>query len=191
MGISSPIKEQLKNLSRVRNLLLTDIEINKVKLDKLENNINDYGTQITQLRNEIVQFQYSLTKDELEIKAKKIISLENDKNREKKNYDMKSAYNENLKDNLNIIENKIDEIHIYENLKESDKLMKKLDLINTSAVVAENAVILLKEKEKKEKSLDTLKITGDLISENKKTPDDILKELIGETKNSENGGLRL
>jgi len=89
MGISSPIKEQLKNLSRVRNLLLTDIEINKVKLDKLENNINDYGTQITQLRNEIVQFQYSLTKDELEIKAKKIISLENDKNREKKNYDMK------------------------------------------------------------------------------------------------------
>ena len=188
MGISSPIKDQLKNLSRVRNLLLKDIEINKVKLDELENNINDYGTQITQLRNEIVQFQYSLTKDELEIKAKKIISLENDKNREKKNYDMKSAYNENLKDNLNIIENKIDEIHIYENLKESDKLMKKLDLINTSAVVAENAVILLKEKEKQEKSLSTLKITGDLISENKKTPDDILKELLGETKNSENGG---
>ena len=188
MGISSPIKDQLKNLSRVRNLLLTEIEINKVKLDQLENNINDYGTQITQLRNEIVQFQYSLTKDELEIKAKKIISLENDKNREKKNYDMKLAYNENLKDNLNIIGNKIDEIHIYENLKESDKLMKILELINTSAVVAENAVILLKEKEKQEESLASLKITGGLISENKTTPDDILKELLGDTKNSENGG---
>ena len=188
MGISSPIKEQLKNLSRVRNLFLINIEINEVKLKHLEKKINDYGTQITQLRNEIVQFQYSLTEDELQLKAKKIISLENDKNREIKNYDMKSAYNTNLKENLNLIENKIEEIHIYENLNESDKVMKKLDLINTSAVLADNAVILLKEKEKQEKSLATLKITGDLISENKKTPDDILKDLLGNSKNSENGG---
>ena len=101
---------------------------------------------------------------------------------------MKFNYNENLKNNLSEIEIKIDELRSYKNLKETEDTMKKLELINTSETLAKNALILLKEKEKQDEILNTLKITGDLVSENKKTPDDILKEVLGDTKNLENGG---
>ena len=188
MGVSSPVKEQLKNLRRVRNLLLTDIELNEVKLKELEKKILEYSNKITKEQNEIKQFQYSLSKVELQIKARNIISLENNKKREEKNYDMKFNYNENLKNNLFAIENKIDELRLYKTLKETEKAMKKTDLISTSATLAENASLLLKEKEKQERILGELKTTGELISEDKRTPDDILKEILGDKKNSENGG---
>ena len=183
MGVSSPVKEQLKNLRRVRNLLLTDIELNEVKLKELEKKILEYSNKITKEQNEIKQFQYSLSKVELQIKARNIISLENNKKREEKSYDMKLSYNDNLKNNLSTIENKIAELHLYETLKETEKAMKKTDLINTSATLAENASLLLNEKENQEQILDAIKITED-----EKTPDDILKEILGDTKNSETGG---
>ena len=93
MGISTPIEEeQYNNLNRLRNKLLMNQIFNDTKIEMSEKNISTISKQIEQGKNEIKQFCHSLTKDELEIKAKKLIMLERDLEIEKKNYNTTLNY---------------------------------------------------------------------------------------------------
>ena len=72
MGFTSPIEEQYKNLNRLRNQLLTSQVINDAKIETSSKKISEISKKIEQGKNEIKQFCHSLTKDELQIKAKEI-----------------------------------------------------------------------------------------------------------------------
>ena len=93
MGFTSPIEEQYKNLNRLRNQLLTSQVINDAKIETSSKKISEISKKIEQGKNEIKQFCHSLTKDELQIKAKKLMMLERDLEIEKKNYDTILNYN--------------------------------------------------------------------------------------------------
>ena len=94
MGITTPIEEeQYNNLNRLRNKLLMSQLMNDSKIEISEKNISTIGKKIEQGKNEIKQFCHSLTKDELQIKAKKLMMLERDLEIEKKNYDTILNYN--------------------------------------------------------------------------------------------------
>ena len=188
MGFSSPIDDHISNLSRARNMFLTSIEINDVQLKTLEKDISEKSQEITDLKNEIKQFQYSLTKEELQLKAQKLISLENDSKSLESKFNNKNNYNETLKQNLSTIENKIDELKMYKNVKEGNKILKELGLIDTCQALEDNAFLILKEQEKQEQINQKLQITSELLNEDKRTPDDVLKEILGVSKTEENGG---
>ena len=71
MGCICPPKEDpLVILNRVRNNLLTQIELNKIKIEKREKNIQDLDNQINQLENDLKQNQYSYS--DTEKKQKKV-----------------------------------------------------------------------------------------------------------------------
>ena len=73
MGITTPIEEeQYNNLNRLRNKLLMSQLMNDSKIEISEKNISKISKKIEQGKNEIKQFCHSLTKDELQIKAKEI-----------------------------------------------------------------------------------------------------------------------
>ena len=187
MGISSPIEDQLKNLRRVRNKLLTTGEFKKIELEKSEGEITKLSNQITQEQDEIKQFSHSFSKDELEIRAKKLIALENDKDREKQKYDRLNKYNELLKNNLNSVESKINELEFHKDIEDTNGVLN--NLIDTSKVISDNAVKIMLTNENDEGIIGQLTAANGAITGNKKTPDDILKELLGDTKNVENGGV--
>ena len=187
MGFSSPVDDQYKNLRRVRNKLLLNIEIKKIELEKSEEEIKKMSKQITQEQDEIKQFSHTLTKDELQIRAKKLISLEKDKEREKQNYDRLDKYNDLLKTNLSSVENKMNELELHKNLKDTNEVLT--NLIDTSQTIADNAQKIMTSIENGNQIIEGLTITSGAITGDNRTPDDLLKELLGDTKNGENGGV--
>ena len=162
--------------------------INDAKIELSEKNISEISKQIEQGKNEIKQFCHSLTNDELQIKAKKLIMLERDLEIEKKNYDTILNYNTLLKNNISQVEINMNELIILKNTKNINKQMKKMDIINTSTILAENVNIILNEK-KKEKNINAvLNNNNEIYNGYPKTADSYLKEILGNSKIEENEG---
>ena len=189
MGITTPIEEeQYNNLNRLRNKLLMSQLINDSKIEISEKNISSISKKIKQGKNEIKQFCHSLTKDELQIKAKKLMMLERDLEIEKKNYDTILNYNTLLKNNISQVETTMNELMMLTNTKDINKQMKKMDIINTSTVLSENINILLNQKKKEENINVELKNIDEFFNGFSKTSDSYLKEILGNSKIEENGG---
>ena len=188
MGFTSPIEGQYKNLNRLRNKLLTIQIINDAKIETSSKKISEISKKIEQGKNEIKQFCHSLTKDELQIKAKKLMMLERDLEIEKKNYDTIFNYNTLLKNNIFQVEATMNELMMLTNTKDINKQMKKMDIINTSTVLSENINILLNQKKKEENINVELKNIDEFFNGFSKTSDSYLKEILGNSKIEENGG---
>ena len=100
MGFTSPIEEQYKNLNRLRNQLLSSQVINDSKLEISKKQISETSKKIEQGKNEIKQFCHSLTKEEMQIRAKELMELEKNLEIEKKSYETIINYNTILKTNI-------------------------------------------------------------------------------------------
>ena len=188
MGFTSPIEEQYKNLYRLRNQLLKSQVINDAKIETSSKKISEISKKIEQGKNEIKQFCHSLTKEELELKAKDLMELEKNIEMEKKNHGTLFEYNSLLKTNISKIENNLNELKMIKDMNDINKEMKKMELINTSATLAEHVNIILNQKKKEEKIIDELKNIEQINNGSSKTPDEYLKEILGNTKIEENGG---
>ena len=188
MGFTSPIEEQYKNLNRLRNQLLTSQVINDAKLENSNNNISETSKQIEQGKNEIKQFCHSLTKEELQLKAKDLMELEKNLEIEKKKNDTIRNYNTLLKTNLSQIENNLNELRMFKDIKDINKELKKMELINSSAALAENVNIILNQKIREENINEGLKNINEIYEGSAKKSDEYLKEILGNTKIEENGG---
>ena len=189
MGISTPIEEeQYNNLNRLRNKLLMNQIFNDTKIEMSEKNISTISKQIEQGKNEIKQFCHSLTKDELEIKAKKLIMLERDLEIEKKYYDTTLNYITLLKNNISQVESSMNQLIMIMNTKDINKQMNKMDIINASSTLSENVNILLNQKKKEESINKELNNINEIFNGYPKTVDSYLKEILGNSKIEENGG---
>ena len=188
MGFSSPIDKQYENLSRLRRQLLSSQALNDIKLEISQKNISEISKKIEQGKNELKQFCHTLTKDEMQLKAKELMELEKDIEMEKKNHGTLFEYNSLLKTNISKIENNLNELKMIKDMNGINKEMKKMELINTSATLAEHVNIILNQKKKEEKIIDELKNIEQINNGSSKTPDEYLKEILGNTKIEENGG---
>ena len=192
MGISSPTpQQQIKKLTQLKSKLLTNIKINEIKIENSENIISDFSKQITDMENEIKQFQYSLNEEEKLSKAKKAIGLRNDKSREQKNFDILYTFNESLKNNLQTINNKIEELKMYINVKDANKIIKELGIIDTNQTFMDNANMILLEGEKSEELIKKAEDGNSLINEGISIPKEYLNQILGNSeasKKTENGG---
>ena len=192
MGITSPTpKQQLKSLNQIKGKFITNIEINKIKIEKLEEKISDYNSQIKEKDAEIMQYQYSLNEDEKLLKAKKVIILRNDRDREQRQLNSLYAFNETLKNNLDLVKNKIEELEMYINAKKANKIMKQLGILDTNQTFIENAEIILAGRDKTGEIIKGLTNANSCLNEGIQSPDDYLKSLLGNNetpKNNQNGG---
>ncbi len=171
--------EQIRQLNNLRNNVLTTIEINKVKISSQEQQIQEIDEQIKQLSNDLVQNQYSYSETEKLQKAQKIVELKTDRQRAQKSLDLLKANNENLKNNENMINSKIEEIKNFGTMNEQNKLMGQLADTDPTAALQQNLRDIMKQQQKDEEMIRALNVGNTAANSGVGTADDLLKQLLG------------
>ena len=186
MGCFCPKEDPLVILNRVRNNLLTQIELNKIKIEKREKNIQDLDNQIKQLENDLKQNQYSYSDTEKKQKARQIMGLKKDLLLEEKSLEEARTYNETLNNNKTTIESKIEEIRNMQAISAGDKALANLGDGNTAEILQSNVERMMREQQIREQKLAILKNGNNAINAGLgfKDEDDYLKNLLGNNGNA-------
>ncbi len=171
--------EQIRQLNNLRNNVLTTIEINKVKISGQEQQIQELDEQIKQLSNDLVQNQYSYSETEKLQKAQKIVELKTDRQRAQKSLDLLKANNENLKNNENMINSKIEEIKSFGTMNAQNDIMKKIADTDPTAALQQNLRDIMKQQQKDEEMIRALNVGNTAANSGVGTADDLLKQLLG------------
>ena len=77
---SSVKEDPVVKLNKLRSQIMSTIEINKIKTEKAEKDIQDLDAKIKQGENDIKQNQYSYSDQEKKAKVQKLMSLQKDRN---------------------------------------------------------------------------------------------------------------
>ena len=125
------IPTKISKLRQLRSSVLSTIEVNKIKIEKAEKEIQKLDAEIKEGENDLRQNQYSYSEQEQKAKAKKLFDLQKDRQRAQKRMELTSANNENLKNNLTMIDSKIDELTNYSQLNAGEQVMKEIGNIDT------------------------------------------------------------
>lgn len=178
----STIKEDpIVKLNKLRSQVMSTIEINKIKISKLEQDIQNFDTQIKQGENDIKQNQYSYSDLEKKAKVKKLMEYQKDRQRAQANLDKLSAYNETLKSNLSNVESKIEEIRNNMQFREGNEIMNQLGDLDTGDILQENIQNIMRQQQQDMQNLRILENGNNVINANLgiKNEDDYLKSLLG------------
>ena len=184
--LSAPKEDPLVVLGRVRNNLMTQIELNKIKIEKREKNIQDLDNQINQLENDLKQNQYSYSDTEKKQKARQIMGLKKELLLEEKGLEEARTYNETLNNNNNTIESKIEEIRNMQAISAGDKALANLGDGNTAEILQSNVERMMREQQIRDQNLAILKNGNNAINAELgfKDEDDYLKNLLGNNGNA-------
>ena len=184
--LCTPKEDPLVILNRVRNNLLTQIELNKIKIEKREKNIQDLDNQINQLENDLKQNQYSYSDTEKKQKARQIMGLKKELLLEEKGLEEARTYNETLNNNKTTIESKIEEIRNMQAISAGNKALANLGDGNTAEILQSNVERMMREQQIREQKLAILKNGNNAINAGLgfKDEDDYLKNLLGNNGNA-------
>ena len=184
--LSAPKEDPLVVLGRVRNNLMTQIELNRIKIEKKEKNIQDLDNQIKQLENDLKQNQYSYSDTEKKQKARQIMGLKKDLLLEEKSLEEARTYNETLNNNKTTIESKIEEIRNMQAISAGDKALANLGDGNIAEILQGNVERMMREQQIREQKLAILKNGNNAINAGLgfKNEDDYLKKLLGNNGNA-------
>ena len=178
----STVKEDpIVKLNKLRSQVMSTIEINKIKISKLEQDIQNFDTQIKQGENDIKQNQYSYSDLEKKAKVKKLMEYQKDRQRAQANLDKLSAYNETLKSNLSNVESKIEEIRNNMQFREGNEIMNQLGDLDTGDILQEAVQNIMRQQQQDMQNLRILENGNNAINANLgiKNEDDYLKSLLG------------
>ena len=193
MGCSSPpntkesIQEKISKLRQLKNSVSSSIEINKNKIQKIEEEIQRLDTAIKEGEDDLRQNQHSYSEQEIKLKGKKLFDLQKDRQRLQKSLNLTSANNENLKNNLAMIESKIDELTNYIQLHAGDKVMKEIGNIDTGDALQKNIAEVLRQQQKDDEQLGILEAGNRAANAGLgiNNADDYLKQILGGNGTSE------
>lgn len=174
-------EDAVSKLTSLKGRVMTTIQLNDIKIAKSEKELEKIEAQIKQGENDIKQNQYSYSDSEKQTKVKKLIDLQKDRAREQKSLDALRTYNETLKNNLTMLNSKIEEVRNAQQIKEGNDLMKELGSLDTGETLRQNIENVMMENQRQ---VDIIKImqngnnalNSDLGIQN---PDDYLKSLLG------------
>ena len=187
MGCSSPpntkesIQEKISKLRQLKNSVSSSIEINKSKIQKIEEEIQRLDTAIKVGEDDLRQNQHSYSEQEIKLKGKKLFDLQKDRQRLQKSLNLTSANNENLKNNLAMIESKIDELTNYIQLHAGDKVMKEIGNIDTGDALQKNIAEVLRQQQIDDEQLGILEAGNRAANAGLgiNNADDYLKQILG------------
>ena len=183
MGASSSKEEKLQSIKRK---LLFQVEYNKNKLKLMNDELTKMEMKIEIGEADIAQNQFVLSEIELNSKARMLSEIKKDKARKEKSIQKLSNLNEAMKNNLEMLEIKIQEYRAAQSIKEANSIFKDIEKMDFSKTYDNNANNLLKHKQQDNEIMANLEIgnkqylnDGDNEVE---SPEDILNRLIGQGK---------
>ena len=171
--------EQIRLLSGLRNNVLTTIETNKVKISRAEKEIQEIDDNMKQIENDLRQNQYSYSETEKLQKAQKVLELKVDRQRAQKSLDLLKANNTNLKNNLSMIESKIEEVRNNQTIQGQVDVMVTIGNTDPTAALQKNLQDIMRQQQKDEEMLRVLNSGNNAVSAGMGTADDVLKQILG------------
>ena len=178
----SSVKEDPEvKLNKLRSQVMSNIEINKIKIEKAEKDIQDLDAKIKEGENDIKQNQYSYTDLEKKSKVQKLMSLQKDRLRAETNLNKLTAYNEALKTNLSAVESKIEEIRNNQQFREGNEIMNQIGDLDTGDILQENIQNMMRQQQQDLQNLKILENGNNAINSGLgiKNEDEYLKSLLG------------
>ena len=140
-----------EELEEQRRKVMFNIEENNVKIATYENEIDNYNKEIKERENELKN-GYTLTDAEKNTRFNKLMELQKDRARVQRNLDSLKTYNEVMKNNLENIDKKLDELRVAQTVKGGNKLFKKIEDENNSGVIGANAHNLISQRTKDDRN---------------------------------------
>ena len=173
--------DAVSKLTSLKGRVMTTIQVNDIKIAKSEKELEKINAAIKQGENDIKQNQYSYSDSEKQTKVNKLIDLQKDRAREQKSLDALRTYNETLKNNLTMLNSKIEEVRNAQQIKEGNDLMKELGSLDTGETLRQNIENVMMENQRQEGNIKIMQngnnaLNSDLGIQN---PDDYLKSLLG------------
>ena len=173
--------DAVSKLTSLKGRVMTTIQVNDIKIAKSVKELEKIEAAIKQGENDIKQNQYSYSDSEKQTKVKKLIDLQKDRAREQKSLDALRTYNETLKNNLTMLNSKIEEVRNAQQIKEGNDLMKELGSLDTGETLRQNIENVMMENQRQEDNIKIMQngnnaLNSDLGIQN---PDDYLKSLLG------------
>ena len=172
-------EEQIRQLTKLKNDVTTTVETNNIRISGIQQQIQEINEEIKQLENDIVQNQYSYSEAEKLQKAQKIIELKTDLQRAQKAFDLLNPNNENLKNNITMINSKIQEIETNRITKMENDIMTKIGDTDPTPALKKNIEYIMEQIEKDNKIIEMLNNGNKAINPDVGTAEDILKQTLG------------
>ena len=180
---SSVKEDPVVKLNKLRSQIMSTIEINKIKTEKAEKDIQDLDAKIKQGENDIKQNQYSYSDQEKKAKVQKLMSLQKDRLRAETNLNKLNAYTEALKTNLSAVESKIEEIRNNQQFREGNEIMNQIGDLDTGDILQQNIQNMMRQQQEDMQNLRLLENGNNAINSGLgiKNEDEYLKSLLGTT----------
>ena len=172
-------EEQIRQLTKLKNDVTTTVETNNIRISGIQQQIKEINEEIKQLENDILQNQYSYSEAEKLQKAQKIIELKSDLQRAQKTLNLINPNNENLKNNITMINSKIQEIETNRITKMENDIMTKIGDTDPTPALKKNIEYIMKQIEKDNKIIEMLNNGNKAINPDVGTAEDILKQTLG------------
>ena len=170
----------INDLIKRQNSLSNQIRENKAKIDNYEKELQNIQNQLKKGESDIKLKQYQYSKEELQSKAKKLISLKRDEARTQKSISYLMTMNETLKNNLESLERKINEYYSLKELKKGNDLMKQINKENHNEILENNVNNLLVQQAKDNQNQRVLERGNNLYFGNEGfNEQDYMKQLLG------------
>ena len=179
---TSFVKEDpIIKLNKLRSQILSNIEVNKIKIEKAERDIEALDSKIKEGENDIRQNQYSYSDLEKKTKAKKLMDLQKDRLRAETSLNKLTAYNDALKTNLAAVESKVEEIRNNQQFREGNEVMNQIGDLDTGDILQENIQNMMAQQQKDMQNLRILEQGNNAINSGLgiKDEDEYLKSLLG------------
>ena len=178
---SSVKEDPVVKLNKLRSQIMSTIEINKIKIEKAEKDIQDLDAKIKQGENDIKQNQYSYSDQEKKAKVQKLMSLQKDRLRAETNLNKLNAYTEALKTNLSAVESKIEEIRNNQQFREGNEVMNQIGDLDTGDILQQNIQNMMRQQQEDIQNLRLLENGNNAINSGLgiKNEDEYLKSLLG------------
>ena len=179
---TSFVKEDpIIKLNKLRSQILSNIEVNRIKIEKAERDIAALDSKIKEGENDIRQNQYSYSDLEKKTKAKKLMDLHKDRLRAETSLNKLTAYNDALKTNLAAVESKVEEIRNNQQFREGNEVMNQIGDLDTGDILQENIQNMMAQQQKDMQNLRILEQGNNAINSGLgiKDEDEYLKSLLG------------
>ena len=171
-----------EKLRELKIQLATQIQINDIKENNLKRSLTKIKMEIEQLEYDIKENNTGLSEIEQKNKKKKIAELKNDQIRKERELKHSTILNETMKNNLTMMEMKIEEYHNAKSIEESNAILKQIYSMDFRSIYKKNNENLNKIKLQDEKNMKELEEANKQFLEDNEhpvqSPEEILNNLI-------------
>jgi len=183
MGPSSSKKiKTINKLKEIKRNLKIQILDYQLKMDYKRKELTKLEMEKQQMEFDIQENQKIMSKIEQDNKARILLEKTKESKKKEREINNMTILSNTLKDNLQFIESKIDEIENEQNIKEVNLVLEEIAQMDLDKIYNNNYKLLLNNKEKDQANMNDLKKENDLYLSEKdeivESPDDILKRLL-------------